>query len=66
MNGLNPPAWMLVVPAVSDGANGSGFAHGFFSAPKTPRTSGPEVIRNSEEESTGGLPDHGAIDAVEV
>ena len=26
VNGLNPPAWMLVVPAVSDGLNGSGLA----------------------------------------
>ena len=23
VNGLNPPAWIFVVPAVNDGANGS-------------------------------------------
>ena len=51
MNGLNPPAWMLVVPAVSDGANGSGFAHGL--------PFGPEMMLNSEEDSVVGFPDHG-------
>jgi len=58
VNGLNPPAWILVVPAVKLGWNGNGLEHG---APF-----GPLVILNSEEESIGSVPDHGSIDATDV
>src|ERR1700733_4935022 len=47
-NGLNPPAWILVVPTVSVGLNCSGSEHG---APF-----GPLVIWNSEEDSAGASP----------
>src|ERR1700722_1898913 len=56
VNGLNPPAWILVVPAVSDGLNGSGLAQG--------RPPGPEITRNVEDGDAGGVPDHGAIELV--
>jgi hypothetical protein len=58
VNGLNPPAWKLVVPAVSDGLNGNGLAHG------TPF--GPETTLNVELESTGTTLEDGTIDAVVV
>src|SRR5580693_403336 len=49
---------MFVVPAVNDGLNGRGLAQGL--------PLGPELTSNVEEDGTGGLPDHGAIDALVV
>jgi hypothetical protein len=49
---------MLVVPAVSDGSNNNGLSQGL--------PFGPLVMSNVEEDSAGGLPDHGAIVAVVV
>src|ERR1700743_1615386 len=57
VNGLNPPAWMLVVPAVNDGENGklgSGQGDPF----------GPLVTSNVEEAFTLSAPDHGAYVAL--
>lgn len=49
---------MFRLPVVNDGLNGNGLEHGV--------PFGPEVILNSEDDSTGAFPDHGAIDAVVV
>src|SRR5580693_1639289 len=49
---------MFVVPAVNDGLNGRGLAQGL--------PLGPELTSNVEEDGTGGLPDHGAIEALVV
>ena len=46
VNGEKPPAWMLVVPAVSDGSNGR-------LAPGHGRPFGPEVIWKDEDVLTG-------------
>ncbi len=46
VNGENPPAWMLVVPAVSDGLNGS-------VVPGHGPPLGPLVTSKLEELSTG-------------
>ena len=50
---------MLVVPAVSDGANGR-----FCPGQGVP--CGPEVIWNDEDVSTGPLPSHGVNEAFVV
>jgi hypothetical protein len=50
-NGVNPPAWMLVVPVVNVGSNGSGSWHG--------PPFGPLTMSNVEEDSAVGFPDHG-------
>jgi hypothetical protein len=58
VNGLNPPAWLLVVPAVKDGENGRGLSHGL--------PFGPAVTLNVDEESTVPLAVHGSIEATVV
>src|ERR1700727_1978681 len=50
-NGVNPPAWMLDVPAVNDGLNCSGLWHGL--------PLGPETTLNCEEDSVVAASDHG-------
>ena len=59
VNGLNPPAWLLVVPAVNDGLNGR-------LAPGHGPPFGPEVIWKLEDVLTGALPSHGVNDACVV
>src|SRR5580693_1346541 len=49
---------MFVLPAVNDGSNGNGSAHG--------SPLGPLLTSNVEDDGTAGLPDHGAIDACVV
>jgi hypothetical protein len=58
VNGLNPPAWILAIPAVNDGENGNGSEHGL--------PFGPDTTSNVEVEPTGSLPVHGTIDALVV
>jgi hypothetical protein len=56
VNGLNPPAWILVVPAVNDGANGR-------LAPGHEVPFGPCSMLKDEDVFTGVLPSHGVNDA---
>ena len=58
VNGLNPAAWMLVIPPASEGANGNGLAHAL--------PFGPETMLNVEDAFAVSLPDHGAMAAVVV
>ena len=60
VNGVNAPACRFRLPAVSDGANGSGSAHGAPFGPEADLRTAARTLR------AGGLPDHGAIDAVVV
>jgi hypothetical protein len=55
VNGVSAPAWMFVLPAVSDGSNGRGLAHA--------EPFGPLVIWNSDDGSAAAFPDHGAMAA---
>src|ERR1700749_1472971 len=50
VNGVKPPAWMFVVPAVSDGAKGSGAAPG--------GPFGPDATSKDDAETDGSLLDH--------
>src|SRR5580704_18372316 len=57
-NGLNPPAWILEVPTVRVGLNGSGSLHAL--------PFGPLVTSNVELESTAPVSVHGSTAAVVV
>src|SRR6185312_9970345 len=59
VNGLNPPAWMLVVPAVSDGENGR-------LAPGHGLPLGPDVTSKLDDGCAASVPVHGVNDAVVV